>query len=285
MTRFFVPAAAVQGDQVVITGQDLHHLSRVLRLGPGDRVVALTGDGIELEVELLQVGPEQAVGRIAGRRQSAAEPPFQVVLVQGLAKGDKMDLIVQKCTEVGVTRFLPVETERAVVRLEPAKAAQRQARWQVIAREAAEQSRRGRVPAVSPVGTLKSAVAEAARAMQEAPGQVLALIPWEEESGRGLFDVLQRVKRGGPAAGGLREGAVPEHGRPEGFLQEYGLHEVWLFIGPEGGFSHQEAALAREAGVEPVSLGPRILRTETAGLAATTMVLYALGDLGRAARG
>ncbi|MHB9144132.1 MAG: 16S rRNA (uracil(1498)-N(3))-methyltransferase [Symbiobacteriia bacterium] len=256
-TRFFVPTAAVQDDEVTFTGEDLHHLARVLRLGPGDRVIALTDEGDEYDVELATVASEAATGRITARRRSAGEPPLQVTLVQGLAKGDKMDLIVQKCTEVGVTRFWPVHTERAVVHLEPAKAAQRRLRWQVIAREAAEQSRRGRVPAVTPVAALQVALQAAVEALNQAPGQVLALFPWEEERGRGLAEVL---------AAGQRQTA---------------LREVWLFIGPEGGFSQAEALQARAAGLVPVSLGPRILRTETAGLAAAVMVLFALGDLGR----
>lgn len=273
-TRFFVPAAAVQADQVTFTGADLHHLSRVLRLGPGDRVIALTDAGDEYDVELVTVSPEAAAGRVTAHRASAGEPPLQVTLVQGLAKGDKMDLIVQKCTEVGVTRVWPIHTERAVVRLDPAKAASRQARWQVIAREAAEQSRRGRVPEVAAVADFGAALAAVREAVSQAPGRVLALFPWEEERGRGLAEVLAAAQTRAQAAVQTRAPAQAESLPPQA---------VWLFIGPEGGFSEAEAAQARAAGLIPVSLGPRILRTETAGLAAAVMVLFALGDLGRGA--
>lgn len=260
MNRFFVPPSAIRSDSVVLTGDQLHQLTRVLRLGAGDRVVVLTGDGYESEVLVESVDRQQAVGRVLARSPNTAEPSLDVILVQSLSKGDKMDLIVQKGTELGVSRFWPVRTERTVVQLDDARAAQRQTRWQAIAREAAEQSRRGRVPTVSPVGALAEAIAEAGRAAAERPAQVLALFPWEEaaaSSGGGLADTLRRVD---PAA----------------------VAQVWLFIGPEGGFSRGEAALAERAGVRPVSLGPRILRTETAGLAAVTMVLFALDDLGRA---
>lgn len=272
MNRFFVTPEDVLPDQVVFTGANLHHLSRVLRLRPGDRVLALTGDGQELEVELEQVGPDQAVGTIVGRGLNLAEPPLALTLVQGLPKGDKMDLIIQKGTELGMARFLPVSTERAVVRLEPGKAAQRQARWQTIAREAAEQSRRGRVPLVSPVTTLAEAIEEAGRAVAERPDRVLALFLWEEASELGLADALDPW-RGAAGPKGGRSGMGTN--RPD---------EVWVFIGPEGGFSPSEADMARRAGILPVSLGPRILRTETAGPAVAAVVLFALGDLGRAPR-
>jgi len=268
MNRFFVPPEAVQGDRVVFTGDQLHQLTRVLRLGPGDRVMVLTGDGYESEALLESVDRQEALGRVVSRSLNAAEPRLDVVLVQGLPKGDKMDLIVQKGTELGVTRFWPVRTERAVVQLDASRAAQRQTRWQAIAREAAEQSRRGRIPAISPVGSLADAIAEAGQAVADRPGQVLALFPWEEAATSGDQD--SAVPTGAGLADAL-QGANPAE-----------IAQVWLFIGPEGGFSRGEAALARQAGVRPVSLGPRILRTETAGLAAVTMVLFALGDLGRA---
>ncbi|MGE5591161.1 MAG: 16S rRNA (uracil(1498)-N(3))-methyltransferase [Bacillota bacterium] len=283
MNRFFVPPSALRSDSVVFSGDQLHQLTRVLRLGAGDRVMVLTGDGYESEVLLESVDRQQAVGRVLSRSLNAAEPRLEVILVQGLPKGDKMDLIVQKCTELGVARFWPVRTERAVVQLDEPRAAQRQTRWQAIAREAAEQSRRGRIPVVLPVGTLTEAIAEAGRAAADRPGQVLALFPWEEAAassgavastgagdapgGMGLADVVP----GGTGLADALQAADPAT-----------VSQVWLFIGPEGGFSRAEAALARQAGVRPVSLGPRILRTETAGLAAVTVVLFALDDLGRA---
>ena len=170
---------------------------------------------------------------------------MRITLFQGLAKGDKVETVIQHGTELGVCGFVPVASSRAVVKLEPKKAVERVERWQRIAREAAEQSRRGAVPAVAEVVSWKQAAARCR-------DYDLALVPWEE-GGEPLKTVLE---------------AHP------------GAKTVAVFIGPEGGLSPDEVALAREHGARAVTLGPRILRTETAGLAAAAAILYALGDLG-----
>jgi 16S rRNA (uracil1498-N3)-methyltransferase len=241
-TRFFVER--VEGDRVLLGKDDSHHLLRVMRAEPGEPFAVLAG-GMQYECRLTGVAGGLAEGEVLSGRPAAGEPPVRVTLFQGLAKGDKLEAVIQHGTEVGITEFVPVATSRSVVKLEPKKAADRVERWQRIAREAAEQSRRGAVPRVAPVVSWKEAVAGC--------GQFdLAVVPWEE---------------GGEP---LREALAS---RP-------GARTVAVFIGPEGGLSPEEVELARKQGARAVTLGPRILRTETAGLAAAVAILYALGDLG-----
>lgn len=266
MPRFFVPADALGAETVAIVGDDAGHIARVLRMGPGDTVIAIAPGGEEYEVEISEAAPGRVAGRILRRVDRRVEPSVRVTLVQGLPKGDKMELIIQKCTELGVFRIIPAGTERSIVRLDSKKAEGRRERWQKIAREAAEQSGRTAVPEVAGVTDLAGALrmfagAHCGPGPHRGPGdgtggqgaRPLGLIPWEEEKSLGLKTALRRTGR---------------------------VSDVWLFIGPEGGFSPQEARSAREAGIIPVTLGPRILRTETAGMVALTMVLYEIGDLG-----
>jgi 16S rRNA (uracil1498-N3)-methyltransferase len=232
------------GDRLQLGKDDSHHLLRVLRAQPGEPFTALAG-GFAYECKFTEAEGGLAVGEVVSVGQAGGEPPIQISLFQGLAKGDKMETVVQHGTEIGISRFIPVATARAVVKLEPKKAAERVERWQRIAREAAEQSRRGAVPVVERLHTWKEAADRA--------GEFdLALVPWEE-GGEGLKAVLS---------------AHPEAKR------------IAVFIGPEGGLAAEEVALARAKGAIPVTLGARILRTETAPLAAAAAILYALGDLG-----
>jgi len=182
-------------------------------------------------------------------REVPGEPALKVILVQGLPKGDKFDLIIEKSTELGVSVILPVRSRRTVVNLEAAKVEKRLARWQRIAQEAAKQYGRAVVPRVEPLRDF-------AQVVMELSPHGLALIPWEEEKNRSLKEVIAQSK-------GL-------------------TGPVTVFIGPEGGFEEEEVMLARQRGANPVSLGPRILRTETAGVAVLAILMYQLGDLGGA---
>mgnify|MGYP002403718807 CR=1 FL=1 len=168
-------------------------------------------------------------------------------MLQGIAKGDKMDFIIQKCTELGIRRIIPVVTKRTVVQLTQEKAKKRQERWQRIAEETAKQSQRGLIPEVKEVTPLEEALKDL--------GDQPLLIPWEEEKVQTMKEVLQANK-------------------------ENNNSSLALLIGPEGGLDPEEVALAKTYQGIPVTLGPRILRTETAGMAALTMILYELGDLG-----
>jgi 16S rRNA (uracil1498-N3)-methyltransferase len=250
--RFFVEPGDLAGDVVELDGPLAHQVARVLRLRDGDRVVLLDGSGREGEVELVAVTPSRVRGVVRETRVSGGEPRLAVALYQALVPREKLELVIQKGTEVGVSAFVPVACERSLVRRGDGPDAGRLERWGRIAREAAEQSRRGRVPEVRAPLRFPDALAEATAAGP-------TLVAWEGERAR-------------PARTALREllGAPPA-GRERGRLS--------LFVGPEGGFAPSEIQAARERGAATISLGPRILRTETAGPILAALALYEAGDL------
>ncbi|GAW93448.1 16S rRNA (uracil(1498)-N(3))-methyltransferase [Calderihabitans maritimus] len=256
MPRFFVWPENINGERALIKGPDVRHIVKVLRMGPGDRLWLLDGSGYQYAGEIVKAELEKVVVKLLGKEPCSTEPPVRVVLVQGIGKGNKLDLVIQKGTELGVARFYPLQSERTVVKLAAEKAEDRRKRWQRIALEAAKQSRRAIVPEVEPVLPLPEI-------LRQIPEACLKLVLWEEETSRGLKEAMRDFK--------VNYGRVPG--------------EVFLFVGPEGGFSLDEVQQMKESGVIPVSLGPRILRTETAGLVAATVVLYEWGDLGGAPRG
>lgn len=242
MNRFFVEPALVAGPEVQLEGEIAHQISRVLRLEAGDRILLLDGRGFEYEVELTAVQRQgkgdTAGGKVLEKRAAAGEPRLQVTLYQALLKGEKFDVVLQKGTEVGVSRFVPILTERCVGQ------SARPDRWKKIVREAAEQSRRGKLP------ELVEKPLKFAEALDRIKSEGhLAFMAWEEET------------------------ALTFHELPEG------LNELGILIGPEGGFSRKEAELAQAAGVKTLSLGKRILRAETAGPIATALALYQSGDM------
>jgi len=246
MPRFFVAPEQVQGNSVTVTGPEVHHIKRVLRLGPGDIITLLDGCGNFWESSIESIAGEIVHCQVLRQGRAGGEPPLRVVLVQGLAKGDRMDTVIQKGTELGAAAFWPVFCKRSVVRLDASKKASRLERWQRIAIGAAKQCCRALVPEVAePL--------EWSAALDLIPPGALVLIPWENETSCALKDALQ--------------------GRPR-------PDEIYLLIGPEGGLEHQEVEEACRLGGIPVTLGPRILRTETAGPATLAMILYQWGDLG-----
>ncbi|MFA7466850.1 MAG: 16S rRNA (uracil(1498)-N(3))-methyltransferase [Desulfotomaculaceae bacterium] len=246
MARFLIDPGDVQGDTVTVTGEEAHHISRVLRLGPGDIITLLDGKGSLYQCRIEEKASGTVQCRVLETLPAGGEPPLRLVLLQGIAKGDKMDTIIQKGTELGASVFVPVHCRRSVVRLDVAKGAARRERWQRIAAGAAKQCRRALVPEVYEPVTWGNA-------LNFIPPGAPAFLTWEEESGRSLKQEL--------------------HSRPA-------PPEVYIMIGPEGGLESDEVDEARCRGIVPVSLGPRILRTETAGLAVISMVLYQWGDLG-----
>ena len=247
MHRFFVPPQTIRDDVVRFDPATAHQLHRVLRMRPGQHILVLDNRGFEYDVELVALEKRRAQGRIHARRPATGEPPFRLTLYQALLKKDNFEWVLQKCTEIGVTRFVPVITARTVVSGAKQPRANKWARWQRIIREAAEQSRRGALPEL---------VAPLSFAEALADSQVCdhTLIPWVGEGGIGLR----------PALASERPAEVPPR-----------LH-AGIFIGPEGGFTPDEITQARAAGVVPVTLGPRILRAETAAVAAAVLAVDAL---------
>jgi 16S rRNA (uracil1498-N3)-methyltransferase len=252
MHRFFVSPAALQCAPVILTGPLAGQLCHVLRLRTGAHIVLLDGSGWAYEVELQAVTPNRTVAHIVDKWQPQTEPRVRLVLYQALLKEHKFDWVLQKGTELGVTAFVPLITERAVVR--PAGAEETKlARWQRVVTEAAEQSGRARLPQVLPPLPFSQACAPP-------PMGTLAMLAWVSEGTFPLGQVLRTYGSEAHAAGALKE--------------------VRLYIGPEGDFTLAEAASAQQAGIMPISLGPRILRTETAGLVAFAAILQALGEFG-----
>jgi len=231
--RFFLPPSAVEGTAVRFPPEVSHQIARVLRLDVGERVIVLDGSGREWTVRLDGVRGV-AHGTIEERTENQAEPRIRLVLYQGMVKGSKFETIVQKCTEIGVSRFVPMLTARAVASDINSK---RYHRFEAIAREAAEQSGRGRVPPVERPITFEEAV-------RRATHEGTAVLLWEGERSRRLAGVA--APAGGSAA---------------------------LLVGPEGGFTDAEAREGRDAGAHVVTLGPRILRSETAAIVGSALLL------------
>ncbi|MBN1661389.1 MAG: 16S rRNA (uracil(1498)-N(3))-methyltransferase [Anaerolineae bacterium] len=252
MHRFFVPVASIQGNRATVSEQQAQQIARVLRMQPGERVILLDNSGWEIEAELEAVDARQVAARVLHRRLAAGEPRTKISLYQAVPRSKKFETVLQKGTELGIVEFVPVISERCIVSdLEDVE--KKRDRWQTIIQEAAEQSHRGRKPALE--GALLFP-----RACEQARGRAgLSLILWEEEKQRTLRDVLR----------------TPPPGRERGWPP----FTVNLFVGPEGGFTADEAVLARRYGLVPITLGPRILRTETAGMAAAAAILYELGDM------
>jgi 16S rRNA (uracil1498-N3)-methyltransferase len=245
MNRFFVDPMDIQGDRVCLGKAQAHQICHVLRLRTHDRIVVLDNCGFEFEIILADVGPTHITGTIVERRAIQGEPTVGLTLYQGLLARDKFEHVLQKGTEVGVRCFVPVITERSIVRDTRAFTEDRQERWQRIVTEAAEQSGRGLIPELKPPIRFEQVLVE--------PGGVdIRLMGCPGPGGQSLHGVI---------AAGVKPKAVG------------------LWIGPEGGFSDREVDLARSAGWRPFSLGRRILRTETAAVVASGLVLYELGQL------
>lgn len=236
------------GDNVFwLRGGEREHLVRVLRLAPGDKVIGFDNSGREWLAAIQRIEEKSVTCRILAEREPNVEPETQVYLVAGLAKGDKLEWVIQKGTELGMYGFVPLRAKRSVVRLEGNKAAERVERWQKIAGEAAKQSRRVREPLIREVADWQDL-------SLVLPPTTQWLIPYEEEKSQGLSQTLASLDRTRPIA---------------------------ILVGPEGGFDPSEVEFATaNLKARSVSLGPRILRAETAALAALTITLAHWGDLG-----
>lgn len=248
MYQFFVEPNQIDinDKSVIILGDDVNHIKNVLRMKVGEEINVCTGrDGREYRCGIAALEGDRVVCELRFIREENVELPVKVYLFQGLPKSDKMDLIVQKAVELGVYQVIPVAMKRCVVKLDDGKAALKVRRWQGIAEAAAKQSKRGVIPEVSPVMSFREAVDMAA-------SMDVRVIPYELAEGmektRGIINGLQAGQ------------------------------SIAVFIGPEGGFEEQEVQTAMGRGIQPVTLGRRILRTETAGMTVLAWIGYVMED-------
>lgn len=238
--RIYQSITLTSGQSVELDAQATAHLTRVLRLKPGDDLVVFNGEGGEYQATVTMVERRSASIRIGEFLDQSVESPLEVVLVQGVSRGERMDYTVQKAVELGVTRIVPVLTERTVVNLKGERQQRRREHWQAVANSACEQCGRTIVPEVIPI---------------------LSLHDWLNAQNEGIKFVLHH--RG---EAGLVDSMDPQH-------------SITLLIGPEGGLASPEISAAQSAGYLPLSLGPRVLRTETAAVTALSVLQWVWGDL------
>ncbi len=243
MNRFFIPPTAIQDETVIFPPEVSAQIARVLRLTDADRVLVLDDLGSAFEVQLETVSVKETLGRVLRKLPAGNEPQIRLVLQVCLTQREKYEWILQKGTELGVAAFMPVLSSRTLVQ-KADEVSGKVERWQKILREAAEQSERGRIPRLLPAMQLKNALVS--------QGSGLNLVLNEEESHLSLKQVLEKHSR---------------------------HTTIRLLVGPEGGFSGDEIALARGTGYTSVTLGPRILRMETAAIAATAITMSMLGEM------
>ena len=248
MYQFFVDPSQIMDKRIVITGSDVNHIKNVLRMKIGEELAVSNGcDGKEYRCGILEFQDNAVICELRFVKEDGIELPSRVYLFQGLPKADKMELIIQKAVELGAFEIVPMATKRAVVKLDDKKAKAKQARWQAIAEAAAKQSKRGVIPQIHEVITFKEALAYA-------NNMKMKLIPYELAEG---MDVTKRI--------------MEQIGREK-------PESIAIFIGPEGGFDEDEIALANGAGVQPITLGKRILTTVTAGFTTLAFIMYQLEE-------
>jgi len=243
MHRFFIPQ--LYNEEMSITGVDAKHIGKVLRMQPGDKLQIVSDDGVSALAEITAISESTVTVRCLEVLAESHEPAVKIILAQGLAKGEKMDFIIQKAVELGAYSIVPVAMEHSVVRLDGAKADKKVERWQKIAEAAAKQSKRDIIPQVQAVQSISQMLAN--------NNCKTKIIAYECEDRMSLKTALREAGQ---------------------------LDDLLLIIGPEGGISEGELSKAWEAGAVPVSLGRRILRAETAGLVAMSAIFYETGDLG-----
>lgn len=246
MNRFYIDPNQVSENTITIVGDDVNHIKNVLRMKLGESIVCCDCEGMDYQCVIERLDGQAVEARVESSTATETELKTKLYLFQGLPKKDKMELIVQKAVELGVTEVIPVMMKRTIVKLEDKKKEQKKIeRWQSIATSAAKQSNRGIIPTVSEVVSYK-------QAMERAKSMDLVVVPYENEAGmEHTREVLRNMKD---------------------------KQSIGIFIGPEGGFEDSEIMLARELGMEPLTLGKRILRTETAGLAMLSILMFELED-------
>ncbi|HJB15039.1 MAG TPA: 16S rRNA (uracil(1498)-N(3))-methyltransferase [Candidatus Blautia excrementipullorum] len=245
MQRFFVNPCQIDeaAHEIRITGTDVNHIVNVLRMRQGEELWISGGGKKEYHCVIETLSGQEVLLHILYAQEPDYELPNRIYLFQGLPKADKMELIIQKAVELGAYEIIPVETKRCVVRLDEKKAEKKKARWQQIAESAAKQSKRMLVPGIHSVMSYK-------QALDYAEKLDVLLIPYELASGMAdTKEILKKIKKG---------------------------QSIGIFIGPEGGFEEEEVEAAVSGGASPITLGRRILRTETAGLAILSVLMFQL---------
>lgn len=249
MYQFFVEPSQIQENKVIITGGDVNHIKNVLRMKVGEEIAVSNGvDDKEYRCGIAEFLEEEIICTLRFVKEDKVELPSKIYLFQGLPKADKMEFIIQKAVELGAYEIIPISVKRAVVKLDEKKARAKRERWQGIAQAAAKQSKRGVIPEVKPVMSMKEAITYA-------ESMDIKLIPYE------LAGDMAKTK-------GIISAIEPGK-------------SIAVFIGPEGGFEESEVRQAMEKGILPITLGRRILRTETAGLTVLAWLMYHLEDGGK----
>jgi 16S rRNA (uracil1498-N3)-methyltransferase len=252
MPVFFIQSSQISGRVLNLTGPLVKHIGGALRNQPGDRILVIDEHRMGYLVQLVRVTRKQIVANVLEERSQAPRSPLSITLAQAILKGKKMDWVLQKATELGVSRIIPLVTERTVVEPRPERMTIQHHRWQKILREAAQQSGRWEIPELgSPVDFFR--FVEGDRNFD------CSVMPWEGEHEKDLKTILRKM----------------HHSRSQ-------TPEILVLIGPEGGFSEQEVRWGQQHQIIPITLGRRILRAETASLATLTMLQYEMGDMGRA---
>ncbi len=251
MNRFFIDADKITASHIEISGEDAVHILRVLRLNVGHSIELCDGAGMDYPATIVETRKDRLTVKLGEGSPSMGEPTIKVTLYQGIPKSTKMDLIIQKCVELGVHRIVPLETVRTISTLSDTKKIEKKiARWQRISEEAAKQSKRGIIPKVEDPVSFSQIIKSASHTMK--------LIPWEGEKDISLKNYLDKNHHKGCCSSEA---------------------DIGIVIGPEGGFDHGEIALAKEYGWETVTLGPRILRTETAGMATISAIMFYMEEM------
>ncbi len=246
MHRFYVNPSQIEENLITIIGSDVNHIKNVLRMRQGDEIIICNGQGKDCYCIIKKVSETEITAQIMEQREANTELKTRITLFQGIPKKDKMELIIQKAVELGVHEIVPVMTKRVVVKLEDAKKeVKKLERWQAIAEEAAKQSKRGMIPQIKPVQSYKEALKNAAELDY-------AIVPYENAKG---IEHTREIMRG-----------LKQH------------QTIGVFIGPEGGFEDFEIEAALQQEILPVTLGRRILRTETAGLCVLSMMVLMLEE-------
>ncbi len=246
MPKFFTARENIKDTRLIIDSEDANHIKKVLRIGVGDEITVCDGGGTDYQVRIAEIGKTSIECDIISKVKCDTEPEIEITLYQGLPKAAKMDYIIQKNTELGVSRIVPAKRARCVVKLEDKKAEEKMCeRWQKIANEAAKQSGRGVIPKVTEPMSIDEIIREAAECD-------LVFVPYECESETRLKDVIESAK---------------------------GAKKISFIIGPEGGFDPSEIEKFKSAGIKTITLGKRILRTETAAEAVISMMMYAYDEI------